>query len=780
MISKKHLLLYFIVFYCVNVGVIYSHRCQESSYNRKECENVIFNVVLLKSKIGSEWDDESVVGRRERRRVNSKMRNNKQKGRNILISIENKFIRYKRSTLVIPNSQRKSNRIGSLIFFQILKLRKITRKFFKSLSVPNIVRSVFLQIINSNKYIRNRTIEALLIMGTVEINPGPASISKESVKIVTYNCNGLGNRLKRNRILSKASCIAEKGGIVMLQETHITNEQLIRDRIKQNFWLNPFSSNSAGVLTVMSSDYKEVEIVKDNRGRQLMLVVEKDEEKFMIVNVYCPNDHKKSLDFIEEVYSKILEINYKYPDLYIILGGDFNSCASSKDFLNRTRTKSEDELTKAIKQNNEICNLFDSYSYIGVPQGFTWNRGNCYSRLDYIYLSNTLSNRIISSKVDWAFDRSDHAAVITEIKGKVVITKGPGIVKVNASVLKNNKKKEEIRDELIFLIQQIPQDWNGHKKLDFLKVIIRSTLAKFTGLERSEDKVELENLEGSLNDIVMLKQKVMSRLNLLGTDQQSKINKIDLARNKIIAEIDKLRNKMDKEKEFYNTAKWFEYGEKSNKYFLNLNKHRNKQKIISEIRDGDKNFEGQNNVIQGVRAFYENLYSKEAPNITKSNDPQFFSLCPKLSEKDRLKMDENISLNEMYRALLQCKDSAPGLDGIPYSVYKTYWNQVGFILKEAWDYSIKIGEIPESHKESVITILPKDGKDTRDIKNWRPITLTNCDAKIITKALAMRLNPMLNSIIHVDPSQTAYVPGRSVMDNLRSKRFLKDYCKKRI
>jgi hypothetical protein len=96
------------------------------------------------------------------------------------------------------------------------------------------------------------------------------------------------------------------------------------------------------------------------------------------------------------------------------------------------------------------------------------------------------------------------------------------------------------------------------------------------------------------------------------------------------------------------------------------------------------------------------------------------------------------------------------------------------LLKEAWDFSVEQGVLPESHKESVITILPKEGKDTLDIKNWRPITLTNCDAKIITKALAMRLNPILETII--DPSQTAYVPGRSVMDNLRANRFLKQHC----
>jgi hypothetical protein len=77
----------------------------------------------------------------------------------------------------------------------------------------------------------------------------------------------------------------------------------------------------------------------------------------------------------------------------------------------------------------------------------------------------------------------------------------------------------------------------------------------------------------------------------------------------------------------------------------------------------------------------------------------------------------------------------------------------------------------------VITLLPKDGKDTKDIKNWRPITLSNCDSKIITKAIYMKTYKVLESII--DPSQTAYVPGRSVADNLRSNFLYKTHCRRK-
>jgi hypothetical protein len=94
------------------------------------------------------------------------------------------------------------------------------------------------------------------------------------------------------------------------------------------------------------------------------------------------------------------------------------------------------------------------------------------------------------------------------------------------------------------------------------------------------------------------------------------------------------------------------------------------------------------------------------------------------------------------------------------------------IILGAWKHSLNTGNLPPSHLESVITLLPKEGKDTKVIENWRPITLSNCDLKIITKAISLKTSKVLESII--DPSQTAYVSGRSVADNLRSNFFYKE------
>ena len=69
--------------------------------------------------------------------------------------------------------------------------------------------------------------------------------------------------------------------------------------------------------------------------------------------------------------------------------------------------------------------------------------------------------------------------------------------------------------------------------------------------------------------------------------------------------------------------------------------------------------------------------------------------------------------------------------------------------------SFKYGEMSNSQRKAVITLIEKQGKDRTLIENWRPISLINVDAKIISKEIAVRAKNVLPNIIH--HNQTAYM-----------------------
>ena len=70
------------------------------------------------------------------------------------------------------------------------------------------------------------------------------------------------------------------------------------------------------------------------------------------------------------------------------------------------------------------------------------------------------------------------------------------------------------------------------------------------------------------------------------------------------------------------------------------------------------------------------------------------------------------------------------------SVYNKLWEKAGPLILNSWNYSNEKNKLSREQQLSTIMLLEKKSKSTDHLNNLRPITLTNCDVKLITKSFA--------------------------------------------
>ena len=120
-------------------------------------------------------------------------------------------------------------------------------------------------------------------------------------------------------------------------------------------------------------------------------------------------------------------------------------------------------------------------------------------------MSNYLATRVVKVEVDWAYEKSDHASVMIEMHINEEIVMGPGLTKVNGMVLDNPVTLIIAKREILEMLNQIPSDWDPHKKLEYMKVAIRTVISGLVGKNRKELRKEIEELEEALNEMHELK-----------------------------------------------------------------------------------------------------------------------------------------------------------------------------------------------------------------------------------------------------------------------------------
>ena len=172
-------------------------------------------------------------------------------------------------------------------------------------------------------------------------------------------------------------------------------------------------------------------------------------------------------------------------------------------------------------------------------------------------------------------------------------------------------------------------------------------------------------------------------------------------------------------------ARWYEHGERSSKYFLNLEKRNHVKKHIRKLDINGFLTTDPLKILNEQKRFYQELY--QSINRT-SNNGERISLfldnlnIPKLTEREKNSCVGKISAGECYKLLDKFQNNkTPGNNGIPHEFYLKIWSLTGDFFINSINECFEKGVMPVSQKQAVITLTEKKGKDRSSLQNWRPI-----------------------------------------------------------
>ena len=443
-------------------------------------------------------------------------------------------------------------------------------------------------------------IRLLLFLGGIEINPGPSNAGS-TCRIVSQNCRGLTDRKKLVRILRSLYPSVNKKvsdiTVACLQETHLIDQFTAGLWFKGSIVVDNGERNQRGVCILVPDSMEVCSKATSGIGRWIISVVRSKNDilarKKVIATVYAPNCHRESLIFFQDFFHQLDEATDQLladGELFdTVITGDFNLVLDyDTGASNRATNRVEQELAMLIRDAMQERELVEPSSFSN-GNCFTWRRGTCLSKLDYIFLSRHLSSNISDSSVQWNEHGAhlDHAAVSVNFDESQVTERGRSFPKLFKTDIGSDRDRQWLLDQMIQCESQMPEYWNPHSRLEFMKTMLRSKTLELRAMNRFVDSA------------VVVREEINSILANLPLSTEDS-NKLDSLKQRL-AEIEdtaaeRLRIRAG--------VRWREEGERSTSYFLARFKAKSEGAIMHAINLGQRLVKGSKNILAVVQLFY--------------------------------------------------------------------------------------------------------------------------------------------------------------------------------
>ena len=534
--------------------------------------------------------------------------------------------------------------------------------------------------------------------------------------IYSHNIQSMKNPKRKINLLKFINKFRPK--ILCLQETNvnvITDTKLLIPNYTVFYNSANAKCNGTAICVSNTLTTNGHTVLYDVRMQKVSIEIESN--YFTIYNVHLSHSNAEAQEMIHILDNDLQQLpNNNNP----ILIGDWNYVDNPQlDTINHLshrsaiRNKMQGFLTK-YNMIDTFRNLFPDKiqtTHTGVQQH------KPKARLDRSYITGNQIQNLTAAEILPSF--SDHGIVsFTLVIGN---SASASYWKMKLHLLHSEEFLAEIKNQLNAFINSPDKSFDTYENLKFS---IKKISMEYESIMNYRNKYELLNIKNKYscescdkNELFLQMVEMRnSNAEALFTDYQNK--KIKITKNDIEIE-----------------------------------------QVFSEV--------SRNEIGNMLHEYFERALKRDT--LVSNGIDEYLSNLPKISHSLIEFYDSLMTSDEINLAITKLgNDTCPGLDGIISEFYKIFKQEYTIILKWLWEQCVIRNILPPSLRKGVVKLIYKKD-EPKNLKNWRPITMSNTDFKIFAIVLKNRFTIILSKII--GPWQTCGIPGRSIYDNIS---FLRD------
>ena len=572
------------------------------------------------------------------------------------------------------------------------------------------------------------------------------------MKVISYNIQGLKESTKAKALWSWI--LSADLDVCCIQEHKLHHLAGLTSFYKgYTMFYGGIAGSYSGTLTCVKSSLQPSRHFNHDSGRCLGINITLDLGTISVFNIYAFNEHRD-----RTCLWKDLALLSPTPGLFC---GDFNMVLDTKDSTTGASsvTWSENQAWELVSQTH---NLFDAWSMLHPASAFTYHSqaySKAWARLDRVYLSGLQwCPPTISLQVERQWHLSDHFPLVLTLHTYYWHQQMKGNTLRRPLMVNNLHCGKTLFRAYVTQVCLVVSDMQGdatQKWISFVKhmqYVIKITGKWYAHKDRKvqyQHKSVLSTLRAKANTCPLSPSEEQTMANAIAILHKADVDASKkaqfLARCSAITDVDCI----------------------SKGFFDKLRVNRNRTSLASLTMDDGTCIIAIEDIAHACTSYFGRILSTPPQPSTVKEVAlrailQYVDKVISPANADR--MESLFTMEEITYALRQLQnDKTPGIDGLTKEFMLQFWDQLkGWVLdivNQAWISQ----SLPHDISQGIIKLLPKQPFCTT-LSHWRPITMMGILYKILAKAIAIRLNPLLRQAVH--SSQSGFIGGRSIYDNI--------------